>query len=36
MNTSENGGRNAHSEVSSAESDNQPSTEKVLNIDNVF
>ncbi|XP_019487654.1 PREDICTED: nesprin-2 [Hipposideros armiger] len=30
MNTSENGGRNAHNEVSSAKSDNQPSTEKAV------
>uniref|UniRef100_A0A8C4MAE4 Nesprin-2 n=1 Tax=Equus asinus TaxID=9793 RepID=A0A8C4MAE4_EQUAS len=29
-NTSENGGRNAHSEVPSAESDDQPSTEKAI------
>ncbi|XP_058423073.1 nesprin-2 isoform X4 [Diceros bicornis minor] len=30
MNTSENGGRNTHSEVPSAKSDNQPSTEKAM------
>lgn len=36
MNTSENGGRDAHSEVPSAKSRDQPSTEKVLNVDNVF
>uniref|UniRef100_A0A671DRX2 Nesprin-2 n=2 Tax=Rhinolophus ferrumequinum TaxID=59479 RepID=A0A671DRX2_RHIFE len=32
VNTSENGGRNGHSEVSSAKSDNQPSTEKAVEL----
>lgn len=36
MYTSENGGRNARSEVPSARSDNQPSTEKVSKVDNIF
>lgn len=35
MSTSENGGREAHCEMPSGNSDDQPSAEKVLNADNV-
>uniref|UniRef100_A0A8C0K488 Spectrin repeat containing nuclear envelope protein 2 n=1 Tax=Canis lupus dingo TaxID=286419 RepID=A0A8C0K488_CANLU len=35
-NPSENGGRDSHSEVPSVKSENQPSTEKVLNVDNLY